>query len=41
MRNSEIASAEAALALGVDQDELYESRTEIFDELQEAQAYRQ
>ena len=27
--------------LGVDQDELYESRTEIFDELQEAQAYRQ
>lgn len=27
--------------LGVDEDELFESRTEIFEELQEAQAYRQ
>jgi len=33
--------AQALDYLGVDEDELFESRTEIFDELQETQAYRQ
>ena len=33
--------AQALDYLGLDGDELFENRTEIFDELQEAQAYRQ
>jgi len=33
--------AQALDYLGLDEDELYENRTEIFDELQETQAYRQ